>query len=155
MTNLLKHTGTPKTGQDQKSVVMALELVLGRNATVMVDGQRPGGRWCYGTCEGDGDTLVSDDLTVGEHRIRSIQVIGKEHESGGLENPRSPAYRVFNKYLVPRRAVVVTDDGRFSGPITVVVANPDEDTVTVRLHNGEDLNIDEITLYMKAELTAQ
>jgi hypothetical protein len=72
-----------------------------------------------------------------------------------LENPGPPAYHIFKNYLKPESVVVVSDEGRFSGPITVVKANPDEEEgVAVKLENGEGFVIDEVTLYLRAELTA-
>jgi hypothetical protein len=128
-----------------------LELILGRSADVLVDGQRHNGRWNYNV--GDGDTLVSDDLKIGGSRIKSIEVTGKKHESSELENPGPPAYHIFKNYLEPERVVVVSDQGRFSGPITVVKANPDDEELEIiKLHSGEDFAIDEVTLYLRAEL---
>ena len=58
---------------------------------------------------------------------------------------------------MPKEIELTTAKGKWRGPVTKVVAgrepdDPDEDYTKVQLANGDDYEVDEITLYLRAIL---
>tara|TARA_R110000868_G_scaffold47769_7_gene156248 strand:+ start:3489 stop:3887 length:399 start_codon:yes stop_codon:yes gene_type:complete len=128
---------------------MIFEMACYRGIMVWIDGEKPEKGWGCGT-GGNGNTLTSSDLQIGPHRIEAIEVIGPEHDDC---NPDAGVFHVFENALVPKEIELRTADGKWRGPVTkIVTANENVDLEVVKLANGEDYEIDEITLYLRAIL---
>jgi hypothetical protein len=130
---------------------MIFEMACYRGTMVWLDGQTSEKGWSCGT---EGNTLTSSNLQIGPHRVEEIEVIGLSHNDC---HPEAGAYYVFEEALVPREIELRTANGKWRGPVTLVVAgkepdDPQEGYLKVRLANGEEYEVDEITLYLRAIL---
>jgi hypothetical protein len=134
---------------------LILEMLLNRGASVMIDGHKRLHRWGYGT---DGNTLTTskkegEELIIGEHTVESITVFGPENDDC---DPQTGCYYIFDYALVPKEMQLVTSQGTFYGKVVQVIAGQsDQESQTIMLHNGEEYELDEITLYLKAELSRE
>jgi hypothetical protein len=119
-----------------------------RGTMVWLDGQTSDKSWSCGT---EGNTLTSSNLQIGPHRVEEIEVFGP---AGDDCDPERGCFYVFEDALVPKEIELTTPNGKYRGPVTkVVIADMDsEEPTIVRLANGEDYEIDEITLYLRAIL---
>lgn len=130
---------------------MIFEMACYRGTMVWLDGETSKTSWGCGI-EADGNTLTSRDLQIGPHRVEAIEVIGPASETGDCD-PKAGAFYVFENPLVPKEIELRTANGTWRGPVTkVVIADEDGEETLVRLANGEDYPIDEITLYLRAIL---
>jgi hypothetical protein len=115
---------------------MILEIVHARGLTILIDGQRPAERdWGYGN--DDSGFLIDGGLKFKDITINTIasNVPFDEVEPDNLPN-----------------WITINDDRKFKVD-KVVRGDPDnEEATTVTLANGETIEIDEITLYIKATL---
>jgi hypothetical protein len=129
-----------------------LEMLLNTRPVVMLNGQKPEREWGF---EMEGNELVLSleegrDLVIGEHRVFSIEV--NEYEGDG------DSYYIFENEIVPEEIEMHTSAGFFRGKVTRVCLKNDfyygvnKKYVTIKLYNGEDYKLDDITLYLKAEL---
>lgn len=133
-----------------------LELVCARGVRVWLDGMAPEKSW---SCDTNDNILTTDELKIGDWDIRQIEVIGPEHDDC---DPEIGAHFVFDKAIVPETVIMTAVDGtylehKFQGRVTNVVTGPNEFTVegapkVVRMENGKDFEVDEISLYLRAEL---
>ncbi len=121
----------------------------------MIDGQKRLHSWSYGT---DDNTLTTskeegEELIIGEHTVESITVFGPEDDDC---DSQTGCYYIFDNALVPEEIRLVTSQGTFYGKVVQVIAGEsDQECQTIMLHNGEECEIDEITLYLKAELSRE
>lgn len=125
---------------------MIFEMACYRGTMVWLDGQTSKTRW---GCAAEGNTLTTNDLQIGPHKVQKIEVIGEPHDDC---YPERGSYYVFDAALVPKEIELRTADGTWRGPVTEVVAGSENEEKSVRLANGENYDIDEITLYLKAIL---
>lgn len=127
---------------------MLFEMACYRGTMVWLDGQTSDKSW---SCGAEGNILTSSNLQIGPHRVEAIEVIGPAHDDC---DPDAGAYYVFEDALVPKEIELTTPNGKYRGPVTkIVIDDPDSlDETVVRLANGEDYEIDEITLYLRAIL---
>jgi len=126
---------------------MIFEMACYRGTIVWLDGETSATRWSCGT---EGNTLTSTNLQIGTHRVEEIEVIGPPHDDC---DPDVGAFHVFEKALIPKEIELRTANGKWRGPVTAVVTNPDPEAAkVVKLANGEEYEIDEITLYLRATL---
>jgi len=129
---------------------MIFEMACYRGTMIWLDGETSEKRWSCGT---EGNTLTSSNLQIGPHRVEAVEVIGPEHDDC---DPEAGAFYVFENALVPREIVLTTANGKWRGQVTeIVTTDPDmagEEGTIVRLANGEDYEVDEITLYLRAIL---
>ena len=136
---------------------LVLELVCARGIRIWLDGMAPEDSW---NCSIDGNVLATDDLKIGQWKVQRIEMIGPEHEDC---DPDIGAHFVFDKAIVPETIKVDVVDTcglkhEFSGRVMNVVTGPTEFTVdgapkVVKMENGEDFEVDEISLYLRAELS--
>ena len=128
---------------------MIFEMACYRGTMVWLDGQMSDKHWGCGI-EADGNTLTSQDLQIGPHRVEAIEVIGPSSEDC---DPDAGAFYVFENPLVPKEIELRTPNGKWRGPVTKIVISKDEsEGTTVILASGEPYDIDEITLYLRAIL---
>lgn len=132
---------------------MIFEMACYRGTMVWLDGETSKERW---SCYTEGNILSSNNLQIGPHRVEEIEVFGEEHDDC---DPDIGCFFVFETALVPKEIELRTANGKWRGPVTKIATNPDyDDEISrnncrhVRLANGEDYEIDEITLYLRADL---
>lgn len=123
---------------------MIAEIILCHGTRVFIDGKRSTEKWCYGVP--NGNTIIPQDLQIGPHKIHKITIHGKQ--TGGEID-----YIIWDEIMTPEEVEITTDDAVYRGPVTVVATNPNaEEDGSIIMHNGKTLELDEVTLYMKAEL---
>ena len=87
-----------------------------------------------GTVTGEGDRTM--------HSIKS-----------GDSNPDAGIFYVFENALIPKEIELRTTNGKWRGPVTeIVTANEDGGPEVVKLANGDDYEVDEITIFLRAIL---
>lgn len=129
-----------------------LELVCARGVRVWLDGEAPEKSW---SCGVDNSVLTTDELKIDNWDIERIEVLGQKHVVG---DPSIGAYFVFDEAIVPETIKMsVTDkydyQHQLRGRVTNVATGSSDGPKVVRMENGEDFEVDEFSLYIRAELT--
>jgi hypothetical protein len=124
---------------------MIFEMACYRGTQIWLDGEKSATSW---SCGQDNDKLTSSNLTIGPHRVESVEVFGPV---GTDCDPSKGRFYVFDSALVPQEIELVTPNGVWRGPVTLVVAGKEE-YQKVTLASGEEFEVDEITLYLRAIL---
>lgn len=114
---------------------MILELVIARGTKIVIDGQKPAANWSRGEEEetADGRWHTEANVTIGEHTITGWSS-NKPLECEWEGRPRSLTLHTTN------------------GDIRMRVASC-RTTGTVTLTSGDEVTLDEYTLYLRAETT--
>jgi hypothetical protein len=129
---------------------MIIEIIQSRGTRIEIDGKRPEGDWGYGCNKGVltpktyQDGQKQDGISIGPHRILRL---GVEMGPGSAKE----AYRVFDIEGLPEVLVLETSNGDYRLPVTSVVCGDGSKLREVVMVSGEQVTIDEITLYVKAE----
>lgn len=140
---------------------MILELCDYRGTMLWLDGEKPAGRWQTGDGEAPGELTVSEydspTLAIGEHRVTKVTISKHRDNKPGPGANGYPWYHIFGMDCVPEEITLTTEAGTFTGPITLIeTCSPDaEEAKIIRLQNGEDYEIDETMMFIRADLTKQ
>jgi hypothetical protein len=129
---------------------MIFEMACYRGTQIWLDGQNSKTRW---SCGSEGSVLTSSNLQIGPHKVKEVECIGTAWEDC---KPEDGVYYVFEVAQKPEEIELRTANGTWRGPVVkVVIDDPyrEEDETIVKLANGEDYMLDEVTLYLRAELT--
>ena len=146
---------------------MIFEMACYRGTMIWIDGKKSEKGW---GCGSEGNTLTSSDLQIGLHRIEAIEVIGPEHDNdwvgtvtgegdrtmhsikSGDSNPDAGIFYVFENALIPKEIELRTTNGKWRGPVTEIVTANEDGPEVVKLANGDDYEVDEITIFLRAIL---
>lgn len=122
---------------------MIVEIITSRGMSLYIDGEKPFlPNWGFSAEAGVLGTVFvpNEPLRIGPHRVKSVEMDTTESEMwDGVKDPR----HLFLK----------TEDGSYHGPVVVVISgDPDTGPAKVVMENGQRREVDEVTIYIRAEL---
>lgn len=123
---------------------MVIEFVINRGWRIWIDGAQPGTTWDVGESNDDPLPIYylsrgAEPLRVGEHTISAVQFDVPETEWCEDTPPRSAKMYIDGK-LVEGRVVACGWGSEDEGPLTAT------------LFDGEEIELDEITAYVRIQV---
>ena len=134
---------------------MILELVQARGIKAWLDGRVPFQEWSYGDGEKPGEIAMCEDKPL---LFKAVQEGEETYEILSILPDKPMEEITLNKSTFPTQLTVTLTDRKLNLRVTKVVVGgdtydeeADEYGTKVRLVNGEDFFVDEISVYVRAE----
>lgn len=144
-----------------KTAVKTIEIVQARGLSIIIDGMQPAkSGWSFGEGHGEkseiivADNIGGDYLTIGPYKLRAIRSDEPLEEAYVPSGDRpSKLVNVLESYCPTNITLVLADGTEVTAKVVEAVTG-DEETgpVMVTLTDSTTREIDEITLYLKAEV---